>query len=180
MNQKVTKKIRKYPSGQEPDSIIPKENMSYRYLLGKSGENPLVVICMNPSAADEKNSDATIERIISASVKLENDGWMMFNTYPERATNANDMSDFCEELSKENVEVLKNYLTEKHVAEVWGAWGDLKHDALRRGRDEITSLLSELKIRVFHFGALTKKGNPRHPLNRQEKWEISQNSKRFL
>lgn len=53
MIKKVTSNILKYPSGYEPDYIIPKEYCEYRFALGKHGTNPLVVICMNPSAAKE-------------------------------------------------------------------------------------------------------------------------------
>ena len=77
-----------YPKAHEPDYIIPNEYSQYRFAIGKKGTSPLVAICMNPSAARDTESDLTINRIIGVSRSLGFDGWMVFNTYPERATNA--------------------------------------------------------------------------------------------
>ena len=65
MENKVTKKTLTYPKGYEPDYIIPKEYCEYRFILGKRGQNSLVAICMNPSAARKTFSDRTVNRIIN-------------------------------------------------------------------------------------------------------------------
>ncbi|HAO6475223.1 TPA: DUF1643 domain-containing protein, partial [Listeria monocytogenes] len=85
-----------------------------------------------------------------------------------------------ENLSNQNLEVIKNFIIENSITEVYGAWGDLKYQALKKGKDELISLFRELKVNVYYFGTLTKQGNPRHPIQRQEKWKISTENKRYL
>ena len=77
MQEKVTKNTFLYPKGYETDCIIPSEYCSFRFALGKQGQNPLVAICMNPSAARETLSDRTINRIINVSKQLCMDGWYL-------------------------------------------------------------------------------------------------------
>lgn len=180
MKENVTLHISKYPIGKEPDFWCPEEYKSFRFLLGKSGNNPFVAICMNPSAAREESSDRTINRVIKVGTLLGYDGWTVINTYPERATDAVNMNDFDEKLAEQNIIYIKEYLEENNIKEVWGAWGDLNYIALQNGKSRLLELFEELNIRIFYFGTLTKRGNPRHPLQRQEKWEISNNNKKYL
>ena len=178
---KVTKVSPKYPVGEEPNFIIPKEYCGYRYALGRIAANqtPLVAICMNPSAAKEESSDMTINRIINMSKRLGMEGWVVFNLYPERATQASDMDNYNVELSKKNIHVIRTFLLENNIKEVLGAWGnDQNLKALGLGRIEILKMLSDIGVKVFYFGTLTKDGNPRHPLQRQEKWDL--NIKNYL
>jgi hypothetical protein len=119
---------------------------------------------MNPSAARDTSSDRTVNRVIAASQKLGYDGWTVFNTYPERGTDAATMSDYKPELVAQNVAVIKDYLMETGIQEVWGAWGDLKYPALQAGKQALLELFDQLGIRVFQFAPATKAGNPRHPL----------------
>ena len=75
MNNKITKVRPQYPIGEEPNLCVPvKYNEYHRFLLGRLGSNPLVAVCMNPSAANEEYSDRTINRIINSSKKLGYDG----------------------------------------------------------------------------------------------------------
>ncbi len=180
MENKITKNIQKYPIGQEPDYLVPNTYKPYRFGLGKEGKNPLIAICMNPSAAKEDTSDSTINRIITISEKLGNDGWVVFNTYPERATDAKYIEEYNRQLSNENLKIIIDYLIENNIDEVWGAWGDLKYKPLIKGQKELIKLLNENGIKIFYFGTLTKKGNPGHPLQRREKWEIKEDNKNYL
>lgn len=175
----VTNLTLKYPQGYEPDYILPSEYCSYRFALGKTGKNPLVAICMNPSSAKETCSDSTINRIINISKQLCADGWMVFNLYPERATNAKTLSEYDSNLSSQNIQYICEYLAKKGIKEVWGAWGDdqgLK--PLMTARQELLNALSDKGIKTYYFGTLTKSGNPRHPLQRFEKWMF--NEKNYL
>lgn len=161
---KVTKIIVRYPEGQQPNFVIPTTYAPYRFLLGRQGSNPLVAIGMNPSAARDATSDRTVNRVIAASEKQGYDGWTVINTYPERATDAANMDALDENLLAENLATVRTYLVANDIKEVWGAWGDLKFDALIKGRDALLALLKELDVQVFYFKTLTKAGNPRHPL----------------
>lgn len=175
MNQKVTNHILKYPNGQEPNLINPTEYSSNRFLLGKLGTHPLVAICMNPSAAKETTSDRTINRIIKISQILEMDGWVVLNTYPERATDAKNIKPFNESLSNKNLQIIKEFLESNGIKEVWGAWGNDKNiNTLICGKNHLINMLKDMGIKIYYFGTLTKHGNPRHPLQRYEKWNFSQ------
>ena len=103
----------------------------------------------------------------------------MFNIYPERATDATNLDDFNIELSEKNIKYIIDFLIKYNITEVWGAWGnDRNLVSLKNGRNALMSALKNNNIKVFYFGTLTKDGNPRHPLQRQEKWDI--NIKKYL
>ena len=177
MENKVTKKTLTYPKGYEPDYIIPKEYCEYRFILGKRGQNPLVAICMNPSAARETFSDRTVN--INISKSLKKDGWIVFNTYPERATKAGTLDDFKQQWSDQNIKEIKKYIMENNIKEVWVAWGDDNNiESLKKGKQQLQEMLFKNNIKMYYFGSLTKSGNPRHPLQRYEKWDFSE--KKYL
>lgn len=180
MSVKVTKNTVEYPKNQEPNLIIPNEYKPYRYIIGKQGLNPLIAICMNPSAARDDKSDRTINRIINISTKLNYDGWIVFNIYPERATNAANMDAYNEDLAISNLEHLRNYIIQNKVKEIWGSWGDLNHKTLRSAKTDVLNLLNSLGVDIFYFGTLTASGNPRHPLQRRESWEKMKYPKKYL
>ncbi|MDR2661060.1 MAG: DUF1643 domain-containing protein, partial [Lactobacillaceae bacterium] len=85
-------------------------------------------------------------------------------TYPERATDAKNITKIDKTLIEQNITIIKEFLLSNEIKEIWGAWGDLKYDPLIRGRDEIITMLKQNNIKIFHFSSLTKNGNPRHPL----------------
>lgn len=179
MKDKVTKNTTDYPIGDEPNYIIPSKYSPYRFALGKNSDNPLVAICMNPSAAEEIKCDKTCTRIINISKTLQKNGWMVFNLYPERATNKHNMDSFNQDISDKNIKIIKDYLLKNNIKEVWGAWGkDDGVEALIKGREQLLSMLSNIDVKVYYYGTLTKCGNPRHPTQRQEKWDFS--DKKYL
>ncbi len=173
MNDKVTKIRPAYPENMEPNLCKPENNEIYRYLLGRLGEKTLVAICMNPSAANMEYSDRTINRIIKVSEKLGYDGWIIANLYPERATRASELGAYNDEQQEENIKIIMNFLKENGIKEVWGAWGDLNHPVLTKSKKKLLSELKKADIKIYTFAALTKKGEPVHPLNRVVKQDFS-------
>ena len=180
MNNKVTKITFKYPEGQEPNLVVPEEYTSYRYVIGKTGKTPLVAICMNPSAARDNVSDKTVNEIIKTSKILNNDGWIVVNTYPERATEAKNMDVFNEDLMNMNVQAIEKIIKKYGIKEVYGAWGDLEFRHLKEGKTAILKMLKKHKVKVFYFGSLTQLRNPRHPLQTRVKRQISKDHKNYL
>lgn len=179
MNNKVTKIRFIYPEGDEPNICMPKSNDYHRFLLGRIGLKPLVAVCMNPSAANEEYSDKTINRIISISKKLDCDGWIIANVYPERATHASKLDEYKIDLAKENVEHVINFLLKNGISEVFGAWGDLKYTSLKKGKELLLSDLKQHEIKVYTF-AKNKSGEPVHPLNSRVKQEFLEENKHYL
>lgn len=175
----VTKCVFQYPDGTEPDYIDPIKSGTYRYVLGRRGEDPLVAICMNPSAASEKKCDRTINRIIKVSQILGKNGWFVLNLYPKRATDAKEISETSE--CERNVQKICEFLLENGVKEVWGAWGNTRNiPALEEGKKQLLKMLNEIGVKCYYYGKLTKKGNPKHPLQRTETWDFSGNNKHEL
>ena len=59
--------------------------------MGQEGSNPLVCIGVNPSTAVPGNLDPTVAGVARFAAAKGYDGWLMFNVYPQRATNPNTM-----------------------------------------------------------------------------------------
>ena len=162
-SSKITRRLLEYPSGLEPDHSVPVEYAGHRFVLGRVGKNPLIAICMNPSAANLTSSDSTVNKVAKASVDLGYRGWFIVNIYPERATKAQAMDPLEEELINQNVAAIRRLLREYGVKEVWGAWGELKHPNLTAGLKDLLEMLTKEGIKVFAFH-VNKSGNPKHPL----------------
>lgn len=170
MIKKITKVKLAYQDGLTPDYFFPKKYDNHkRFILGRKGTNPLVVIGMNPSAASEEYSDRTVNKIIRVSRQRNHEGWFMLNIYPERATNQNDLDDYSETLSRENCAMIIDFLLRNNIKEVWGAWGNLEHNSLLKGKQMLLGELKKNGISIYHFDKLTQKGNPRHPLYMNKK-----------
>ncbi len=168
-----------YPLGHEPDFWDPHPpKQEYRYALGRPGtnataSNPLVVIGMNPSHANEFASDATVSNVVAASIQLGYTGWVMLNLYPERASSPASLSAFDQSLSDANCAVITQFLTGHGIDEVWGAWGDIPNSTIRQAKPAVLQALSSLGMRVFYFGELTAKGEPRHLNPRGHKLDVT-------
>jgi len=176
---------RRYPPGQDPDFWIPNPpKLDYRYALGRVGANmssarPLIVIGMNPSHASDLNSDATINNLIEASVQLGYAGWLMLNLYPERASSPRNLSGFDPSVADSNCDVITEVLARTKTTEVWGGWGNLPNSTIRQAKTAVLQAVSAIGVRVFHFGDLTKKGEPRHLNPRFHKLDVS-GQRRYL
>jgi hypothetical protein len=70
MVEKITKRVHFFDDECAPDIIHPKTYESHRYGLGKTGKNPIICIGMNPSAAREEYSDATVNKVIRNTKSL--------------------------------------------------------------------------------------------------------------
>ncbi|HSY43662.1 MAG TPA: DUF1643 domain-containing protein [Candidatus Acidoferrum sp.] len=139
-----------------------------RFVLGKRGTNSLAVFGINPSTADQCNSDRTIEKIESLNESWNLNGFLMFNLYPLRASSPKSLPlELDEDLLKKNVEVIRNELKKFRVRAAWAAWGDA-FDKRTYFTNCLEKILSELKVLNLEWKKcepLTKSQNPRHPLS---------------
>ena len=90
-----------YPGGiwyYEPHTYLP-----YRYVLGRVGRHPLVCIGINPSTAQPGALDPTLKSVERLANANGFDSWIMFNVYPQRATDPNDMDRAPDGLMREMV-----------------------------------------------------------------------------
>ena len=80
-----------------------------RYVLGTKGNNPLIVIGINPSIANEETSDNTISRVMGYAQRFGYDSFIMVNIYPLRATNFNKLpQEFNKQVHKQNLMEINN------------------------------------------------------------------------
>lgn len=134
------------------------EDRAYRYTLWRqwaSGAEYVLIIGLNPSAADETIDDPTIRRCIGFVRSWGYGALCMVNLFAFRATNPKDMMAADDPIGQDNDLFLLNL--SKNAAIVVAAWGV---NGTYRNRDrKVKNLVSNL----YCFG-LTKHGHPKHPL----------------
>lgn len=139
---------------------------SLRFVLGSKGLNPLIVIGLNPSTADENKPDMTISKIIGFAIRNNFDGFIMLNLYPQRATSPDNLDikmNF--DIHRENIATIFNCLKDLNEISILAAWGEPinRRDYLIKSLIDICDSVSHLNINWLQIGAMTKTGHPRHP-----------------
>ena len=145
---------------------VPPYYTEYRYILGTRGANPLICIGINPSTAQPGDLDNTLKSVERIALGNGYDSFTMFNVYPQRATDPNDMDRVPDRaLCDENLRWLRAVLAETEPT-MWAAWGTLieKRDYLPGLMREMVALTRERDIPWVTFGKRSKKGHPHHPL----------------
>ena len=137
----------------------------YRFALGISSNKILFVFGLNPSTADNKDPDQTIKKIMGFAEKNGYDSFVMFNLYPQRATNPNELDKFPDKnIIRKNERIILNLVSKQKNPNILLAWGDniFVRDYLI---DCLTKIYQSLPSQVnwWRIGDLTKKGQPRHP-----------------
>lgn len=139
-----------------------------RYSLGQEGENPLVCFGVNPSTAKPENLDPTVASVARFAKEQGYDGWLMFNLYPQRATNPDKMhKHFQKKIHDKNLAVIADLLKSyTNPLDVWCAWGTLieKRSYLSRCMRDISDVLITHNSKTFTRGNISKAGHPHHPL----------------
>ena len=149
---------------------VPPFYDEYRYILGTRGKNPLICIGINPSTAKPGALDPTLKSVERIAQNNGYDSFLMFNVYPQRATDPNAMdSAFNSELHAENLAAFRYVLSlcaaDKRPA-VWAAWGTLieKRPYLIDAVLDLVALGEEYGAAWLTFGKRSKAGHPHHPL----------------
>lgn len=132
---------------------------TWRYLLRRHwdpGVEPLVVIGLNPSTADETTDDQTIRRCIGYAQSWGCGGLMMMNAYALRSTDPKGLWRVDDPVGPENDEWLLRVAERYPDTTFLAAWG--VHCEPERA-ETVAGLLPRLACL-----GLTKAGGPRHPL----------------
>ena len=139
-----------------------------RYSLGQEGDNPLICFGVNPSTAKPGDLDPTVASVARYAIAKDYDGWLMFNLYPQRATNPEKMhKHFQKPIHDKNVEVIQELIQQTGSGvDIWCAWGTLieKRPYLSRCMKDIYEVLDGQDCRFFTRGRISKAGHPHHPL----------------
>lgn len=141
----------------------------YRYALGEKGKRPLIVFGINPSTATPEHLDATLKAIkgvVDSSDKYN--GYMMFNIYPQRATNPMCMHySPIDKAYRKNLEVIEEYLSELTqkfgTLDIWAAWGEniTTRKYLKDSLRDIAEIACRYPVNWMQKG---NNKNPHHPL----------------
>lgn len=144
---------------------------SVRYVLGEVEENTSALLCfgVNPSTAIPKKLDPTLTKVKTLARGNGYESWIMFNLYPQRATDPNDMhKEMVEEIHEENLKHIKE-IFQKHngTSDILLAYGNLieKRKYLSFCHEEIMNLAKQCNYQgKILCIKQTKKGHPVHPL----------------
>jgi hypothetical protein len=138
-----------------------------RFILGRKGSKPLICFGINPSTAEPQNLDNTLKSVERISKYNGFDSWIMFNIYPQRATNPKNLHKELDTLlHKKNLEIISNLLSNYSQNTIWAAWGTLieKKDYLYNCLNDIYQATLNNNCKWITFGEKSKKGHPHHPL----------------
>ena len=149
---------------------VPASYSEYRYILGTRGENPLICIGINPSTAEPDNLDNTLKSVERIAAYNGYDSFIMFNVYPQRATNPDDMDrEMNCLLHDENLKafryILSLYSSGRHPA-IWASWGNLieKRPYLVDMVMDMIDVGKQYGAVWYSCGKISKRGHPHHPL----------------
>lgn len=100
-----------------------------RYSLASNNKeemkNPLIVIGINPSKADKKQSDLTIDRLKTLCNKNGYDDWIMLNIFPKRAGSIEKLKGLLSDMSNEYFNNIKN-INISHIKTIINSYPDSK------------------------------------------------------
>ncbi len=138
-----------------------------RYVLGEKSKNMVACIGINPSTARPNALDNTLKSVKRISQFNDFDGWVMYNVYPQRATDPKQLhSEMDCRLHMRNNEILSRSIIDLGIDTIWVAFGDLIEirDYLPLCLLSLYKYLKPLDLKWKIIAEPTKKGHPKHPL----------------
>lgn len=143
-----------------------------RYVLGEKSKNMVACIGINPSTARPNELDNTLKSVKRISQFNGYDGWVMYNVYPQRATNpAHLHNEMDSEIQQKNSGILSQSIQDLGIDTIWLAYGDLieTREYLWYCLTSLYSHLKPLNLKWKIIAEPTQKGHPRHPLYKPTK-----------
>jgi hypothetical protein len=150
-----------------PTIYINNDDNSCRFALGSSGIKPLLVIGINPSTADDKKPDRTINRVIGFAEGNGFDSFIMLNIYPQRTPFPSDLhSSINLSIHNQNLKSISDILEKNNNTTILAAWSEkiIVRDYLNVCLKAIFETTKKFNVNWIKLGELTKSGHPRHPL----------------
>lgn len=146
---------------------------TYRYVLYREWNFMLphmVIIGLNPSAADEQYDDRTVRRCINFARREEFGSLSMLNAFALRATNPSELLKFDDPIGDNDfyIHTCTRWI-ESSSGSIIIAWGTHGKFVNRQQR-----ILEILKGKTLYCFGVNKDGTPKHPLylSNQAKLEV--------
>ncbi len=142
------------------------EDNSIRYVLGTKGQKTLFCFGINPSTATPDALDPTLKKVESIAKHNGYDSWIMFNVYPKRNTDFDDLEECINDSEHiKNSDIIIKTLSEYQKIDIWAAFGDHIYGRkyLPTCFKYIYDKLPKDKITWYATG-VNKSGAPKHPL----------------
>lgn len=148
---------------------IPKES-THRFVLGKKGDNNLLVIALNPNTAKANAHDSTTRNIEKIASDNGFDGWLLFNLSPVRDPKPeNLLEDIDLELQQQNLKYFETFIndTDWNFQNCWLAWGNgvMGRNYLRQTAIDMLHLLKPKQINYYCIRR-TQQQHPYHSAQR--------------
>jgi hypothetical protein len=150
-----------------PTIYINNNDNSCRFALGTEGIKPLIVVGINPSTADDKNPDRTINRVKGFAEGNGYDSFIMLNLYPQRTPFPSDLHSTMElSIHNQNLKTISDILAKNSNATILAAWSEkiVVREYLKECLKAIFETTKKFNVNWINLGDLTKSGHPRHPL----------------
>lgn len=138
-----------------------------RYILGERSEKMVACIGINPSTAKPNSLDNTLRSVKRITQFNGFDGWVMYNVYPQRATDPDQLhKKINQSLQSNNENAIVHSIQELGIDTIWVAYGDLieTRDYLPDCLLRLYAYLKPLGLYWKILGEPTQKGHPKHPL----------------
>ena len=148
------------------NTYVNSPDNTLRFVLGYDNSNPLIVIGVNPSTADDRVPDATIRRVLGYVSRNNFNGFLMINVYPYRSTNPQNLPEQMDiSIHKQNLKHILEIFEKHSNATVLVAFGNPINERkyLKECFADIVKNAQQFNLKWKQIGKLTAAGNPRHP-----------------
>ena len=135
----------------------------YRYVLWRTWNEstlPLIFLMLNPSTADARHNDPTVERCEQRARRWGAGGLVVVNLFAYRSTDPDELMKVADPVGPENDQAIlaAAYSGGCELIAGWGNVGKLGGRA-----DAVVRLLRRAHVRI-HALAVNQDGSPKHPL----------------
>ena len=147
-----------------------------RFVLGTKGLNPLFVLGLNPSTADENKPDMTIPKTMTFAKNAGFDSFVMLNLYAQRTPVPENVDKTLNKLlHQENIEKIGELLSNYKKCSILSAWGETINirPFFSKCLKDINDSINHLDIEWLKIGSLTQSGHPRHPSRAAYKYGLT-------
>lgn len=138
-----------------------------RFVIGTKGDNPLIVMSINPSIGSPTVDSPTLGTVRHIAADYGYDSWIILCLYPQRATHLNELDEMANpELVAENDKVIREVLSQYPNHKIWAAWGTHYNDRFffPSCLKNILAITDEYHDTWMHYGPLDDGGTPRYCL----------------